>query len=389
MDGIKKNTEFKGEEVSEQYSSGIKALMKSFQAAFLILVLIIVIMLIWFFTFGGYFTVKPQESVLVLRFGKLIAQYDESWHWVFPYPVNSIIRISTYKQKLNVPKFMSEKKGSAFGEAPPPEGEGPQGGPLVPGKDGYLLTGDANIIHTEWEIIYQIVSPQKYYMNCLCPLEPVAEDEIFRNPLTGEVMGTRGPMTLLKSLLENTIIKVTASEKAENALYKNFFQYSKTVEGEYIKAVADMDIGVSIDSVVLRGKAPPLKTVRAFQEVIAADQERDSLAKNAKSYQVETANSAEAEASMIIADAGAYRKRIVSEVKAENFYFEKILKEYQESPDTVLVSLYNYTIGEVLAPVKDKFILNKNPGSKQEVRLKLNPEPPAENKKTTENRGNQ
>lgn len=41
----------------------------------------------------------------------------------------------------------------------------------------------------------------------------------------------------------------------------------------------------------------------------------------------------------------------------------------------MVVSLYSTTLADAMALVKDKFILSKVPNSKQELRLKLNPEP--------------
>lgn len=78
---------------------------------------------------------------------------------------------------------------------------------------------------------------------------------------------------------------------------------------------------------------------------------------------------------MIIADAESYKARIEAEVKADISYFEAILKEYKKNPDAVMVSLYSTTLADAMALVKDKFILSKVPNSKQELRLKLNPEP--------------
>lgn len=376
----------RNEESYGYYNSGIQALVTGLRAGFILLAVLIVAMLIWFFTFGGYFTVQAQETILVFRFGKLIDKFTEDWHWVFPYPVDTIVSIPTNKQKLTIRKFMPDKKITAFGEAPAPEEQAQ--GPLIPGKDGYLLTADANIIHTEWEISYQITNPEKYYLKCLVPLDPKSEDELFRNPIDNRILGTRGPHTLLRSVLENTVIKVTASQMVEDSLYKNYAKYSDDVAKEYTKAIADMDIGITIDSVLLTSKAPPAKTIKAFYDVISAEQEKEYLKDQAKSYAIETVNGAQAEASMIKAEAESYRKRIISEVRSESFYFEKLLKEYNESPDSVLVTIYNTTLSDVLASVKDKFIITRGAEGKQQIRLKLNPEPvlAAENKKT-ENKG--
>ena len=54
----------------KQYGSGVQAFMKAGHWVFLALVGLIFAMLVYFFTLGGYFSVSPQEAVVVLRFGK-------------------------------------------------------------------------------------------------------------------------------------------------------------------------------------------------------------------------------------------------------------------------------------------------------------------------------
>ena len=52
-----------------------------------------------------------------------------------------------------------------------------------------------------------------------------------------------------------------------------------------------------------------------------------------------------------------------------------ILEEYKKNPESVLVSLYSTTLADALAQSKDKYAIGLNPGTRQELRLKLNPEP--------------
>ncbi len=352
-----------------QYSPGVKALLKAMNTAFISLALIISGMLIWFFTFGGYFTVKPQEAVLVLRFGEIVDVFQDSWHWVLPYPVNSLIRIPVSSRSVATSSYMPAKSTGIDGAAAPPSES------LIPGKDGYLLTGDANIIHSEWSAVYRVSNPKKYYLSTLTPEKPADSDEQMRDPVTRESYGTRGPQTILRNLLDNTVLRITASWKAEDALYKDSFGYIKAVEKEYIKQVTALDIGVTVDSVSLRMKTPPPSAIGAFQDVIVAEQQSSKEKDTARAYAVEQLNLASSESSLILAEADSYKKRVVAQVIADKFYFNKIKTEYSENPDTVLVSLYNSTLASVISSVKEKFIISKDRNGNQELRLKLNPEP--------------
>jgi membrane protease subunit HflK len=367
------------------YTPGIQALFKSLHVAFIILAILIVGMLVWFITFEGSFTVKQQESVLVFQFGKFYKQYDEGWHWMLPQPVNQIVRIPTTSQSLVVSTFQPAQKADMMKD---PEGNPlptPKT-PLKPGVDGYLISGDANIMHAEMQINYRIENPTKYYLNCLCPKDPAKADEEMINAKTGEKLGTRGPQTMLKAILENAVLKVTASEKIYDALYINLPGYRNKIEKTFEKMVAEMDIGIAIENVTFSTTAPPASTLSAFQEVTKSQQENSTAIKKAEAYMEKEKNDAIAKSAELIAQAQTYKKRIVSEVKSEKTYFEEILKEYKQNPETVLVTLYNKALSEAMTQVNGKYILNARDKGQQEVRIKINPAP--RNYKKQEGKGN-
>lgn len=357
-----------------QYGAGIAALMKSLHFSFILLSCLIIGMIIWYFTFGGSFTVSPQESVLVFRFGKFHKKYDEGgWYWEWPYPVSRIVRVSKSDQTVITNNFWYYEK-DVF---KPADGAPTKQLSLAPGKDGYLLTGDANIIHTEWEFVYQIVDPLKYYINCFCPEDPRKEDEVLSDSKTGANLGTRGPKTLLRTFLEDVILRVSATQKADQALYYNSIDYVNAVENELEKELAYLPFGVRVKErgVRLTAKTAPLLTVDAFQDVTKAELERNTEEQQARAYAIQMENDASAESLKIKLEAEAYKKRVVADVEAESIYFKKILEEYKTNPETVLVALYTDVLADVLKSVKDKFIIRTNPDGKQEVRITINPEP--------------
>ena len=354
-----------------QFSTGTAALLKLAKALFYLMTTVIVIMIIWFFTFGGAVIVDgTRETVLKLYFGKYQETYTSGYHWCLPYPINTIVRIPKSNQTIRSFTFMPADRKSLIER----KKDGPAPGDLTPGKDGYLLTGDNSIVHTEWELVYRVDNPEKYYTRCLTPLQPLDPDEVVKSS-TGEDMGTRGATTMIKNILDDCVIKVTARWNIKNILYDRTNEYIAEVKAMLVKQLQIRQIGISVESLALPVKRPPLQTINAFDEAASASTQASIETETARAYAIETANSAKSEAAEIIANAQSYKERVVAEVVADKVYFTKLLQEYRKNPKSVLVSLYSSTLADALAQSKDKYAIGISPGLRQEVRLKLNPEP--------------
>ena len=349
---------------SGQYEAGLKSLVRSLQWAFAFLLVVIIGMLVYFFTAGGYFAVEPQQAVIVLKFGKYENSYETGGHWFLPYPVNRFVTVRTNQQFMMVD----------FLPAPTLEGMSPEQS-LEPGRDSYLLTGDANIIHASWQIGYQVTNPAKYYETLSTPPNPDSDD-VQERDINGFMNG-RGPQTLLRNLFRQAVISVTSSQKVDDILYTQQGRYSEEVLRLFTRLVQEADCGVEVENVSLNRVFPPSKTRAAFDEVAAANNTQSTLINQANEYMVQTENEMLARKAEILASAETYKMQVVSEVRAESSYFQTINREYAASPETVLMALYTSTLSEVLKSQEGKYILgtSTNGAGQKQVRIKLNPEP--------------
>ncbi len=363
----KNNTEF---DHSGRYDAGLQSLVRSLRLAFFFLLVLIVGMLVYFFTLGGYIEVKPQEAVVVMRFGKIVNTLERGWHWYVPYPVTSFAIVRTSPQTLLVD----------FNAATDKVGGGEAARALEPGRDGYLLSGDANIVHTSWRILYRVSDPRRYYERLNTPIDPRENDVVESE---GGYSSSSGPQTMLSNFFRQAVVQTTARLKVDGMLYDKKTDYLDEVQRLFRKLVQEADCGVEISSVSLDSVMPPAKTKAAFDEVAAANSTMDALKQSAREYEVKTVNSADADKVAVLTEAETYRKQMVAEVKAGSLYFDSINKAYKASPDTVLMSLYNYTLADVLEAQEGKFILGTETGeNRKQVRLKINPEPKRQNTET-------
>ena len=352
------------------FDAGIAALFNAFRYIFAALAAVIVILIIWYFTFGGAFTVEQHERVLVMNFGKLEKKiYTPGWHWNWPYPVSKIIRVPG-------PENIQSVSTRAFWFYVEPGKDEMQGSAnLTPGKDGYLLTGDANIIHGVWQMDYRINNAISYYTKSMVPDDPAKPDKLLKDSRSGEAIGRRGPRTLLRAVMENTILKVSATRSVDFA-WKKPDDYIALIYQELDKAVKKLDMGVEVVRVIsLKRTTPPAAARNAFNAVTQAQVKSETEKHEAENYAVQQKNEAEFESAKIIADAETYSINVVESIKSDAKTFKAILKEYRANPETVPVALYSDTLSEVLTSADDIFILRANAKGNQEIRILLNRDP--------------
>ena len=351
-------------------SAGYQSMVKGLQFAFFALVVLIVGMLVWFFSFEGYFAVKAQEAVIVLRFGAYENTYRSGWYWFMPYPVSKFITVPTAPQSVDV-NYLTTKLG---GLDPTNKLYIP---PMEPGVDNYLITADANIVHSSWKLTYSIVDPELYYRSVMTPASPTDPDEVFT--LNGKT-STRGPQTLLRALLSNAVLEVTATMTIDDLLGKRDI-YREQVQRNFEELLEKAAIGVELETLTLVTVEPPRKTIEAFQAATNAGSNRASMINQAEAERVDLLNRTESDCDMIIKTAQTEVSAMRAELKAESEAFLSFQEEYRKHPETFLTAFYTDTLTTVFDKINEKYIFDDN-ANHQELRVKVNQELDKKNNNT-------
>ena len=360
-----------------QLKTGVDFLSRALKMFFGILAAFIIVSLGWFLIFGGSFIVDTTtESVIVLQFGKFKQECKEGWHWFLPSPVNRIVRIPINKQEITSmafmpvdPEFLYYQGVKADGSLPSSSNE-----KLVPGIDGYVLLGNNSILHCEWVMTYRVTDPQKFYLTCLSTDAAETSDAATGDASKGQVASLGTARVMLKNLLDDVVIFASATQNLESTYYDRA-KYEHTVKNALVDRIAAMDIGVTLENLTLKIAAPPLVTITSFQELLLSETDAERVVEEARTYSVEQENLAKSESAKILADAEAYKLRVVKEVAADSAYFNEIFNQYSKNKQATLVSLFSDTLAEAIAPVQDKFIVDVKGGGQSVLWLKVNQEP--------------
>lgn len=357
-----------------RFSGGVEMLSKALKTVFVVLAVSIIALLIWFLTCGGSFIVdSTTQSVIVLKFGKFYGEYQEGWHWFLPYPVNRIVRIPTRKETVVTQLFMPSNAAKIRDPNAKTLLGNDAGDLLIPGVDGYALLGDNAIMHSEWVLSYRIGDPIRFYLNCVSGAFAGIGGDSVNAEADSETVRLDAVSAMLKSLLDSSVIEASSVLTLDSTYY-NSDQYLQSVRTVLQKKIDALDIGVVMDNLTLSMVAPPLKTQIAFQEYLLAKTRAEREVEAARTYKVEQKNLADAEAEKIESEGLIRQQRIVSDIRADAAYFQKILVEFDKNPDATVFSLYSAGLARALEKVKEKYIVSTDEASKSEVRLKINPE---------------
>ena len=370
----------------EGVGAGLTSLVKMLQVLFFGLRILIIGIFVWL-VFSGVFKVEDGKEALLFRFGKLQKKVIDPtqgptevlrsghWYWAWPYPIDSV-RIIPAQQAISVSTDTIFWPRTNPNEIEAPNPAALRNMPLVPGQDGYLLTGDTNIMHTVWSLTYRVTDARKYYLDIYD--DPESDDE-------NKKVFKRGHDAIIQDLLANSVLAEIGTWSVEDVLRSSRQSpddpevkelLTDRVRDRLEAHLEKLDLGIEIQMVNLVEIQPPTATFEAFRKVVDAATDQNRLIEEAEKYKATVIPKAEGEAYRILDEARAYRTRIVESVKAEGAYFETVRQEYLKNPKTMLVALYSDAIRDVLQKVETKYIIHANTEGEQEVRLLLGPDAP-------------
>lgn len=348
-----------------------KYLGEALRTSFAILKGIMLIVLVLFLC-SGIFVVDQPEVGLVLRFGrfagtKLDQVKKPGIHWAWPYPIDEVVRVPVGPLRVvTVFAFWPET-----GREARLEGEKPtvKVGLLVPGKDGYNITGDKNLVHTVWSVRYKIVDPVQYVRDLVDPAR--LKDGPKYDPAA----------RIVSVCLQNTVVKVIGRFQVGRVLGEKKDKLTSEVEARLIDAVHDLDVGLHVEKVLLHALDPPGKVVVAFNAVLKIEQEKDSLLRAAGGYEDFLREQAQGEAAGIRAEAAAYKTLTSEKAKADADYMRELVEKCGGDREKLSLFLRRQQIEAVadfLSSADEKFVLRPHTGqAPRELRLLIQRDPEA------------
>ncbi len=376
-----------------------KALVDALRFSFWILKVIMLIAIVAYLA-SGTFQVQPDQVALVTRFGKVLGtgpdrELREGLHWSWPWPIDNHIMVPKGKVKTTNCEFtyqMSDQEKIQGGRA---------GASLVPGKDDFILTGDANILHVGLTITYGIIDAYNYVRtfdkadqwNPNIPTKENPED------------------ALIQTLADAAVIRAAGQFKVDDLLVSQKTKFATLVKEYLQQSLGNMNCGLELKSVLIKQIVPPRQVESAFNEVrrafetgrgaievargdatqklkqtagevyndliLAMNKERkmqetnDPKLPQARAEVEKLLDQATGSVSVILSDAKIYKNRVVESAKADAAYMQALLPKYLENPNVVMTRLLLSVMETTLNGVRKWYV----PRDVNEIRITVDRDP--------------
>lgn len=273
----------------------------------------------------SWYTVQPEETAIVLRFGKVVRTAGPGLHFKWPYGVETAITVPTAR-------VLKEEFGFRTAAA----GRRTRYETTALDEESLMLSGDLNVIDVEWIVQYRISDPVRF---------------LFR---------VREPQQTIRDVSEAVMRRVVGNRLGSEVLTIGRVEISREVQKEMQEILDAYDAGVKLVTVELQDVTPPDPVKPAFNEVNEARQDREKTINQAQEQANREIPKARGEAKRTVTEAEGYALERVNRARGEAGRFVAVLKEYERAPEVTRQRLYLEALKTMIPAAKSLYIVDED-----------------------------
>jgi modulator of FtsH protease HflK len=275
-----------------------------------------------------WFTVQPQETGIVQRFGKVVRTAPPGLHFKLPFGIETV-------QLVPTARVLKEEFGFRTLVTPPGDRT------RYAASDAYaseslMLTGDLNVIDVQWVIQYRIEDPILFLFH------------------------VRDTPKTIRDITEAVMRRVVGNRLGSNVLTVDRVEVATEARVEIQKILSDYNTGVRLVTIELQDVTPPGPVQPAFNEVNEARQDRERTINQAQERANREIPKARGVAQQNISQAEGYALERVNRAQGEVARFDAILNEYRQAPEVTRRRMHLEAMSDFLSELKGIFIVDSD-----------------------------
>jgi membrane protease subunit HflK len=287
----------------------------------------VIILVLGFAAWTSWFTVQPEETGVVQRFGEVIRTADPGLNFKFPFGIETARKVPTAR-------VLKEEFG--FRTAAVTPGQRTQ---YVGGRshedESLMLTGDLNVIDVQWIVQYRIQDPIAYLFN------------------------VRDTRKTIRDITEAIMRRAVGNRLGSAVLTTARVEIASEAKEEIQKVLSEYETGVRLVTVELQDVTPPDPVKPAFNEVNESRQDKERTINQAQEMANREIPKARGVAEQSISEAEGYATERVNRAEGEATRFKAILTQYKSAPKVTRRRLYLEAMNDFLKDVKGVYVVDE------------------------------
>ena len=271
----------------------------------------------------SFYIVPTNSRGVVLRFGRFIRITDPGLHFKWPI-IETALKPQVehvFKEEFGL-RTLRPGVRSAYGTSKL--------------EESMMLCGDLSVAEVEWIVQYKISDAKAYLFN------------------------VREPEKLIRDVSESVMRAVVGDSSVDEVITSLREQINIDAEVRMQELLTYYGSGIKIEAVILQDVNPPEKVRPAFNDVNAAQQDKERLINQAVEEYNKVIPRAKGQALQVIQQAEAYAIDRTNSAEGDVSRFQQIWAEYELNKDVTRRRMYLESMGKILPRVERIYIIDEN-----------------------------
>jgi modulator of FtsH protease HflK len=271
-------------------------------------------LLVWLL-WSSVWTIRQDETGVVVRFGGVARTTPSGIHLTWPWPIERMEKVQTATSRTMPVGFTFIEQLRGGGQNP---------------ITREWLTGDTNIVKMEVTLYYNVSDPVQYLYNVS------AMSDGFSNDMA------------IRKVAETVMTELLATMSIDQVLSTGKAQLRDQVIARSQAQLDDYGMGIRLTAFNLREVSPPPEVQDAFNEVTSAKSYREQQLSEAEGARRTAIPFARSEANRIISEAKIYQADVIAAAQGEASSFEKLALSLQNQRDLGMQRLWLESVERIL-----------------------------------------
>lgn len=276
--------------------------------------------------YGSVYQISPEEMGVILRFGKYSRTTEPGLHFKLPLGIETMTRVPIQRQlklefgfRTSKPGIQSEYISNAATQS-----------------ESVMLTGDLNVVVTEWIVQYKIKDPYKFLFKM------------------------REATTTFRGMTEAVVRRIVGDNSVDEVITVGRARIANEAKDALQQLCDAYEIGIDVNQLIFQDVNPPDLVKPSFNDVNEALQEKERKINEAWSEYNREIPKATGEADQMLRASEGYATERVNNSLGDANRFTSIYREYAKAPAVTRKRLYLETLNEILPKLTKKIIIDQS-----------------------------